>query len=474
MPKILRPLDVYKYLPGTNCGECGEVNCMAFAAKLIERQVSVEQCTPLFKDPKFKDKLKGLLEVIRPPVKEVVIGVGDRAVTVGGKVCVYRHELTWYHPTAIAIDVHDEMAEDELIKKVKQIEEYVIERIGQKLMLNMVAVRCVSDSAEKFARAVDIICKNTSLPLILCTYDPNIMEEALIVAGEKRPLIYAANEKNWKDFAKLASKYNCPLTVSTPGDLSMLKSICRSLRNYGLDDLVLDPGTFTKGDSFNETINNFTMLRRAAIEKEDKDIGYPLLGIPAAIWLNPEDDEVSTKMKESYLACSLMVRYADILIMHSMDPWVLLPVLVCRQNVYTDPRVPLSVSPGLYEVKEPTDESPIFATCNSALTYFLVRNDVENAGGGWLICVDTGGISLQSSVAGRRFTADMVANTVKETNIIDKVKHKTIIIGGHAARISGELEDLLPGWRVYVGPRDSSAIPQFIKDVWLKEVKSGS
>jgi len=157
-----------------------------------------------------------------------------------------------------------------------------------------------------------------------------------------------------------------------------------------------------------------------------------------------------------------------------MDPWVLLPILVCRQNVYTDPRVPLSVSPGLYEVKEPTDESPIFATCNSALTYFLVRNDIESAGGGWLICVDTGGISLQSSVAGRRFTADMVANTMKETNIIDKVKHKTIIIGGHAARISGELEDLLPGWRVYVGPRDSSAIPQFIKDVWSKEVKSGS
>ena len=470
MPKILRPLDVYKHLPGTNCGKCGEVNCMAFAAKLIERQVSIDMCPPLF-EPKYEAKLKALTETLRPPVKEVKIGVGDRAVTVGGKVCVYRHELTWYHPTAIAIDVHDEMAEDELLKRVKHVESFVFERIGMKLTLNMVALRCVSGNPEKFAKTAGIIAGNTQLPIILCSYDPNIMEEALIVVKDKRPLIYAATEKNWKDFAKLASKYNCPLTVSTPGDVSMLKSICRSLRNYGLDDLVLDPGTFTKGDTFAETINMFTMLRRAAIEKEDKDIGYPLIGIPATVWLSPEDDEIATKMKESYLACSLMVRFADILVMHSLDPWVLLPVLVCRQNLYTDPRVPLSVKPGLYEVKEPKEDSPVFVTCNSALTYFLVRNDVETAGGGWLICVDTGGISLQSSVAGKRFTADMVYEMMKESSIIDKIKHKSVIIPGYAARLSGELEDMLKGWRVFVGPRESSDIPKFVENVWTKEVK---
>ena len=470
MPKILRPMDVYKYLPGTNCGKCGEANCMAFATKLIERQVSIEQCPEIF-EPKYKDKLKAMLEVLRAPVKEVTIGVGERAVTIGGKVCVYRHELTWYHPTAIAIDVHDEMAEDELIKRVKQVEEFVFERIGMQLKLDMIALRCVSGNPEKFARTADLIAKNTSLPMILCSFDPNVMEEALLAVGSKKPLIYAATEKNWKEFAKLASKYECPLTVSAPGDLSMLKSLCRSLRNYGLDDLVLDPGTYPVGDAFGETVNMFTMLRISAIEKNDADIGYPLMAVPAAIWaLSKDEDEANVKMQESYVSCVLMARYADLLVMHSMDPWVLLPVLVCRQNLYTDPRVPLAVDPGLYEVKEPDEMSPLYVTCNSALTYFLVKNDVEAAGSGWLLCVDTGGISLQSSVAGRRFTADMVAEAMKEFGALEKVKHKTVIIPGYAARISGELEDMLKDWKVYVGPRDSTAIPSFIEKVWKPEV----
>jgi len=57
MPKILRPLDVYKHLPGTNCGKCGEINCMAFAAKLIERQVQLNN-VHLFLNLNIKLNLK--------------------------------------------------------------------------------------------------------------------------------------------------------------------------------------------------------------------------------------------------------------------------------------------------------------------------------------------------------------------------------------------------------------------------------
>ncbi|RLF11971.1 MAG: acetyl-CoA decarbonylase/synthase complex subunit gamma [Thermoprotei archaeon] len=470
MPKLLRPLDVYRHLPGTNCGECGEVNCMAFAAKLIERQKGIEDCKPLFK-PEYKAKLEKLLEVLRPPVKEVTIGVGDRAITVGGKVCVYRHELTWYRPTALFFDVDDEMPEDEAIKKVKYVEDFELERIGVKLKLNGIAVRCVSGSPEKFAKRVAKITEVSNLPLILCSYDPNVMEEALIVVGSKKPLIYAATKDNWSEMIKLASKYNCPLALSAPGDLSMLKSLAATARKAGLDDLILDPGTFVEGDSFAETINMFTMLRREAIEKEDKDVGYPLMGVPAAVWLSPEGDEVATKMKECYVANALITRFADLLVMHTIDIWALLPILVWRQNVYTDPRVPLSVKAGLYEIGLVDEKTPIFVTGNSALTYFLVRGDVEKSGKGYLICVDTEGISVESSVAGRRFTADKVVEALKEAGIENKVKHRTIIIPGKAARISGELEDLLQGWKVFVGPKESSGIPDFIEKVWSKEVK---
>ncbi len=44
----LTAMEVYRLLPGTNCRECGEAACLAFAVKLASRQASVEACRPLF------------------------------------------------------------------------------------------------------------------------------------------------------------------------------------------------------------------------------------------------------------------------------------------------------------------------------------------------------------------------------------------------------------------------------------------
>ncbi|MEM2787914.1 MAG: (Fe-S)-binding protein, partial [Archaeoglobaceae archaeon] len=46
-------LDVYKYLPKTNCRKCGEQTCMAFAVKLLNGEKDIKECKPLFEDKKF-------------------------------------------------------------------------------------------------------------------------------------------------------------------------------------------------------------------------------------------------------------------------------------------------------------------------------------------------------------------------------------------------------------------------------------
>ncbi|MEM2025927.1 MAG: acetyl-CoA decarbonylase/synthase complex subunit gamma, partial [Desulfurococcaceae archaeon] len=458
-------------LPQTNCGKCGESTCMAFAARVADRAVDVKLCTPLLEDPKFKGKLQSVLELVRPPVKDVTIGVPPNHVVVGNKVVMYRHELTWYNPTAIAIDVTDEMDEKALIDRAKAVEAFVFERIGQPLRLNMIALRCTSGTPEKFAKASDLISKNVSLPLMLCSYDPNIMEEALIIVGNKRPLIYAATRDNWRDMLELASKYKCPVAISAPGDLNLLKSLAATFVDAGLEDLILDPGTFVRGDSLAETLNMFTMLRRAAIEKEDKAVGFPLLAVPAAVWMEAEGSEDEKKMMESYIASILMTRFADLMVMHSLDFWALMPVLVWRQNVYTDPRVPPSVKPGVYEIGKPGEMSPVFVTGNFALTYFLVKGDIENSKiDAYLVVADSEGISVESSVAGRRLTAEKFADAIKSSGLDKKLKKKVVVLPGRAARLSGELEELLPGWKVLVGPRDSSGIPDYAEKVLKKEL----
>jgi acetyl-CoA decarbonylase/synthase complex subunit gamma len=463
--KELSPIDVYKLLPKTNCKECGVENCMAFATKIVNREVVLDDCKPLLKKENEK-AYKQLKEMLKPAVKEVVVGVGDKAVKLGGKLVMFRHEFTYTNPTAIAIDVTDEMSDSDFLERIKKIENFSYEYIGYTLKLNMIAVRSTSNDPDKFRAAVKKAVENTTLPLILISLNSNVLEAGLMAAPTAKPLLYAATMDNWKEVAELALMYHCPLVVSAPNDLSLLMSLSKTLLAYGVEDLVLDPGTFM-GDGLADTINDFTMLRRAACKNGEELAGFPLMGVPMVAWADKGEaaDEI-VKWREAWLAGMLIVRYADVLILHETDGWALLPNVVLRQNIYTDPRKPVAVEPGLKVFGTPDENSPVFFTTNFALTYYTVASDIESSKmNAYVVVVDTEGSAVDSGVAGRKLTADKVAEALKASGLESKVKHKTIIIPGKASRISGEIEEA-SGWKVLVGPRDSSEIPKYIIDKW--------
>jgi len=60
----LKPSEIQKLLPGTNCKECGMRSCLPFAFKLVDDKIGIEKCRPLFTDP-FKEKRKILLETLK-------------------------------------------------------------------------------------------------------------------------------------------------------------------------------------------------------------------------------------------------------------------------------------------------------------------------------------------------------------------------------------------------------------------------
>ena len=186
---------------------------------------------------------------------------------------MYRHEFTYKNPTAIAIDVTDEMPDNEVVGRVQKTENFSFEYIGNTLRLDMVAVRCTSDDADKFKACVKKVSESTKLPMILCTMNPQVMEAGLMAAPKARPLLYAATTANWKDMAELALMYNTPLVASAPNNLDELMSLAKTLTNYGVTDIVLDPGTFAN-EGLADTLNNFTMLRRAATKAGKNSQAY--------------------------------------------------------------------------------------------------------------------------------------------------------------------------------------------------------
>ncbi|MGO8805135.1 MAG: acetyl-CoA decarbonylase/synthase complex subunit gamma [Candidatus Bathyarchaeia archaeon] len=462
--KELSPIDIYKVLPKINCKECGQDNCMAFATKIVNREVELDSCKPLLKPENAKayEKLK---DILKPAVKEVVVGVGDKAKKLGGKLVMYRHEFTYKNPTAIAIDVTDEMPIQEVVSRVQYTENFTFEYIGNTLKLDMIAVRCTSGDADKFKAVVKKVAETTKLPLIICTLNPAIAEAGLMAIPKAKPLLYAATPSNWKDMAELALMYECPLVASAPNDMTALVSLTKTLMTYGVTDLVLDPGTFPN-EGLPDTINNFTMLRRAATKGGEELAGFPLMGVPMVAWEDAATAEDLLKWREAYLASMLIVRYADVLVMHTVSGWSLLPSTVLRQNIYTDPRKPVAVAPGLKVFGTPDENSPVMFTTNFALTYYTVASDIESSKlNAYLIVVETEGSAIDSGVAGRKLTAERVADAIKASGIESKVKHRKLLIPGKASRISGEIEEL-SGWKVLVGPRDSSEIPKYLIEKW--------
>ncbi len=55
-----RPLDVWTLLPRTNCRECGEATCMAFAFALLEGRLRPQACPPLHAQPGMDSQLHAL------------------------------------------------------------------------------------------------------------------------------------------------------------------------------------------------------------------------------------------------------------------------------------------------------------------------------------------------------------------------------------------------------------------------------
>ncbi|MFQ5833614.1 MAG: (Fe-S)-binding protein, partial [Candidatus Thorarchaeota archaeon] len=164
MVKLAGPLDIYPLLPGTNCELCGEANCMAFATKLAEYTVKLSACTPLFEETQYAKKLTRLEDLIRPAVREVTIGVGAKAASIGGKLVLYRHDLRYTNPVAFFIDIADNLDSEALSQRVKAIEEWTYVYIGQNLRLDGIALRGVSQDPKTFAKAAKQVSKLTDWP----------------------------------------------------------------------------------------------------------------------------------------------------------------------------------------------------------------------------------------------------------------------------------------------------------------------
>ncbi|MFX0000272.1 MAG: acetyl-CoA decarbonylase/synthase complex subunit gamma [Candidatus Hermodarchaeota archaeon] len=468
------PLEVYALLDKSNCKDCGYDTCMAFATDTLERKVKPQDCNHLMQDPKQAKNRNKLIELLTPPQKSVTIGVGDRAVIVGGEEVLMRHQLTFYNQTALFIEIADDDTDLEDI--IKYLSDLKIERIGDILTLDGIALRNVSGDKDQFKLAAKKATELSNLPVMLCSFDTGFLLAAAEEIRDKKPLLYAVTKDNWEEIGKFAIQNNLPVVI-TSSDLDELISLSATLQILGVKEMILDPGTYFGPGNLSVTYDRIMQLRTAAIDKKDKNSCWPVMGVPAAYWSQVkigEDKQLWEHQYQEVIMGAIMESIdANMIVLHTgqkkEEIWALLALMTLRQSVFSDPRIYPAVDPGMYKIGEPGDVAPIFVTSNYRMTKIPVEQDLQGANlNCWLLVVDTEGIGIESAVAGGQFSAGGIAEAVKEFGAFDKVNHRILVIPGMAARLSGALEDEADAF-VVVGPRDSSGIPKFMESQWKPE-----
>lgn len=210
-------------------------------------------------------------------------------------------------------------------------------------------------------------------------------------------------------------------------------------------------------ESFAETSKILIETRTKAVRDRDEKFSEPVY-----VYFKSNGDVYDLCAKAGYYLC----KYANMLVFEDFDESLFATIMTLRQNIFTDPQKPLQVESKVYEFNNPDENSIVFMTTNFALTFFAVANELENLNiPSYLIVTPAEGMSVLTAWSAEKFTAQMVAKTLKKFDFTNKVKTRKIIIPGLLAHMKEELEEALPEFEIIVGTIEAYAIEDFVKNL---------
>lgn len=427
-------MEFFKLLPKTNCKDCGQATCLAFAMQLANGKAKIDQCPHVSAESK-----SALSDAAGEPVKTVVIG----NVKMGGETVLYRHERRFVNPIAFAVSVSDK---EVVSKKVEEIKKIKFDRVGTVFDIDMISVKYDSGNPDAFCNAVKNVSQIWKNAMCLECNDASVIEKTISSVGVK-PLIYYADEKNISEMCAVAKKHKCALAIKADGPeaVSVLSEKAKSL---GVEDLVLD----FNSKNTKECIENNTIARRSALKKKFKPLGYPIMS------------RVGSGEYAVMTAVISTLKYGSLVIFDELKNYEALPLFTLRHNIYTDPQVPIQVKQDLYPINNPDEHSPIMFTTNFSLTYFTVRADIEKSRlPVWLQIINTEGLSVLTAYAAGKFDPERVVSAFEESKVLDK-SDGVVIVPGLTARMTEKLESLIKR-KTIVGTCKSKDIPKHLSSL---------
>ena len=445
----LKGLDIFKLTPKTNCKDCGNPTCMAFAMKVASGALPIEKCPHM-----SSEALSTLSEATAPPMKSYK--VGDLAL--GGETVLSRHEKTLVSKTLYAVqvcDCMDEARQDEVLKNIPAVD---YERISERMYVEMVYVRHSADKAPADFAALVSKAKALGRPLVLSCTDVEAMKAGVEAAAGCDIIVNGATPDNYADMSAVAAGAKALLGVRADS-LEALHDVVEKLEAAGNKNLILEVSTASVKEAYADAVQ----IRRAALKDGDRTFGYPAIVNVAAL----SDGDAHL---EAALLSLFTCKYGSIVVCSEMTYAKALPLYGLRQNIFTDPQKPMKVTPGIYPINGADENSPCCLTVDFALTYFLVSGEIERSKMPVnLLITDASGMSVLTAWAAGKFSSSSIKKFFDEFDINNKIKSRALIIPGKVAVMKGEIQDKLPDWSVIVGTTEAVQLVKYLRDEeWKK------
>jgi acetyl-CoA decarbonylase/synthase complex subunit gamma len=440
----LKGLDIFKLTPKTNCKECGNPTCMAFAMKVAAGSQALTECP--YMSPEALAKFASATE---PPMKTIEVGVGESAAKLGGETVLLRHDKLLVNKNLFGVYLTAELTNAEIDAKLAEAAKIDYVRIGERMIVDSIFVKLSSDAV----RSAEVATKAAALGrvLVIETGDAAVAKSVLAAVKASKPVLVGADASNWEALNAVAKEAGVVLGVKGK-DLSELHDTIGKLEAAGNKNLILDLGSASIKDAFANAVE----IRRAALKDNDRVFGYP--SIVNLALLAPGD-----LVTQAALAALFTLRYGSIIILESIGYPEALALYGLRQNIFTDPQKPMRVTPGVYPLNGAKENAPFAITVDFALSYFIVSGEIERSKVPVnLLIPDAGGYSVLTAWAAGKLSAGSIAKFIQENEIDSKFKNHTLILPGKVAVLKGDLEGKLPDWKIVVGPNEAIQLVKFL------------
>jgi acetyl-CoA decarbonylase/synthase complex subunit delta len=283
-------------------------------------------------------------------IKEITLGIGDKAVTVGGSTAYpfYLFEGEMPHLPKVAMEVFDFEPDDwadaavEPFKDVlgdpvawakKNVEEYGAELIA--LQLRSIDPNGMNRDAKEAADIAKAVIDAVDVPVILWGVanhekDTEVLRLIAESCEGKNLALSPVEEGDYKQLGAGAIAYKHTIVASTPIDINLAKQLNILLDNLGVPEnqIIVDPTTGALGYGLEYTYSVMERDRMAALTQEDVKLQYPIIcNVGYEAWKMKEaklKEEVDPKLGdakkrgiliECITAMSLLLAGADVLIM---------------------------------------------------------------------------------------------------------------------------------------------------------------